>query len=243
MPIRPVSENDHLNIYRQFNFGQLVQLNMLDTRVLARHKQLDYAHYLTATGLDAARFSADLTDSNRTLLGRTQFTWLAQQLTQSQAIWNVLGQQVLMAKMLIPAEILQVLGQITSGQATVETLANVERMLVELVTLKSRYLQGDPTLTAQEKARILTVVPYNLDAWDGYAYEREALYSILGQLGKKWWCWRAILIMPGLHSCMMPSRTLSGWSWPPVRCPLRGWKNICRFRRPSCTNLNLPLIP
>ena len=185
MPIRPVSENDHLNIYRQFNFGQLVQLNMLDTRVLARHKQLDYANYLTATGLDAARFSADLTDSNRTLLGRTQFAWLAQQLTQSQAIWNVLGQQVLMAKMLIPAEILQVLGQITSGQATVETLANVERMLVELVTLKSRYLQGDPTLTAQEKARILTVVPYNLDAWDGYAYEREALYSILGQLGKK----------------------------------------------------------
>ncbi len=185
MPIRPVSENDHLNIYRQFNFGQLVQLNMLDTRVLARHKQLDYANYLTATGLDAARFSADLTDSNRTLLGRTQFTWLAQQLTQSQAIWNVLGQQVLMAKMLIPAEILQVLGQITSGQATVETLANVERMLVELVTLKSRYLQGDPTLTAQEKARILTVVPYNLDAWDGYAYEREALYSVLGQLGKK----------------------------------------------------------
>ena len=31
----------------------------------------------------------------------------------------------------------------------------------------------------------MTVVPYNLDAWDGYAYEREALYSVLGQLGKK----------------------------------------------------------
>lgn len=40
MPIRPVSEHDYLNIYRQFNFGTLVQLNMLDTRILARDRKL-----------------------------------------------------------------------------------------------------------------------------------------------------------------------------------------------------------
>ena len=40
MPIRPVSSTDHLNIYRQFNFGSLVQLTMLDTRIIARDKRL-----------------------------------------------------------------------------------------------------------------------------------------------------------------------------------------------------------
>ncbi|MBD1225051.1 alkaline phosphatase D family protein [Acinetobacter seifertii] len=39
---------DHLNIYRQFNFGSLVQLTMLDTRIIARDKQLEYADYMTA---------------------------------------------------------------------------------------------------------------------------------------------------------------------------------------------------
>ena len=56
MPIRPVAENDHLYIYRQFDFGGLVNLMMLDTRILARHKQLDYANYMTATGIDAVKF-------------------------------------------------------------------------------------------------------------------------------------------------------------------------------------------
>lgn len=56
MPIRPVAENDHLNIYRQFDFGGLVNLMMLDTRILARHKQLNYNDYMTATGIDAVKF-------------------------------------------------------------------------------------------------------------------------------------------------------------------------------------------
>lgn len=111
MPIRPVSETDHLNIYRQFNFGDLVQLNMLDTRILARNKQLQYADYLTATGLDANKFQTDLLNPTRTLLGHTQREWILKQLSQSNAVWNVLGQQVLMSKMLIPAEILAVLGR------------------------------------------------------------------------------------------------------------------------------------
>lgn len=185
MPIRPVSEKDHLNIYRKFNFGDLVQLNMLDTRILARNKQLQYADYLTATGLDVNKFQTDLLNPTRTLLGHTQREWILKQLSQSNAVWNVLGQQVLMSKMLIPAEILAVLGQITSGQATADVLLQVRQMLTELVGLKIRYLQNDPTLTKAELARILTVVPYNLDAWDGYVVEREVIYTACKQLNKK----------------------------------------------------------
>lgn len=185
MPIRPVAENDHLNIYRQFDFGSLVQLTMLDTRILARDQQLDYANYITAQGLDIQRFQADLTSPTRTLMGYTQREWLQGKLAQSTATWNVLGQQVLMAKMLIPAELLMSLSAITSGNATADTLAKMNTQITELVTLKIRLLKGDPTLTVAEKARISTVAPYNLDAWDGYYAEREILYGTLKSLKKK----------------------------------------------------------
>ncbi len=185
MPIRPVSATDHLNIYRQFDFGSLVQLTMLDTRILARDKQLDYANYMTASGLDIAKFQADLTSTTRTLMGYTQREWLQKKLAQSTATWNVLGQQVLMAKMLIPAELLLSLSAITSGNVTAETLAKMNQQIIELVTLKVRLKSGDPTLTATEKARVTTVAPYNLDAWDGYYAEREILYGTLKTLNKK----------------------------------------------------------
>lgn len=185
MPIRPVAENDHLNIYRQFDFGGLVNLMMLDTRILARHKQLDYANYMTAEGIDAAKFQADLFSDQRTLMGGVQREWLQKQLGQSKATWNVLAQQVLMAKMLIPQELLLPLAKITNGDQQPETLAQMKQKITELVTLKLRLKANDPTLTAVDKARLYAVAPYNLDAWDGYAYEREVVYGTLQQLGKK----------------------------------------------------------
>lgn len=185
MPIRPVSNTDHLNIYRQFDFGSLVQLTMLDTRIIARDKQLEYADYMTAAGLDAEKFQADLTDPKRTLMGYTQRDWLVGKLKQSTATWNVVGQQVLMSKMWIPAELLLSLGQITSGGTSPDTLAKMNAQITELVTLKLRLEQGDPTLTVQEKARVTTLVPYNLDAWDGYYAEREFVYDKLAEFNKK----------------------------------------------------------
>ncbi|MCU4347247.1 alkaline phosphatase D family protein [Acinetobacter lactucae] len=185
MPIRPVSSTDHLNIYRQFNFGSLVQLTMLDTRIIARDKQLEYKDYMTASGLDAQKFQTDLTDPKRTLMGYTQRDWLVDKLKQSTAIWNVVGQQVLMSKMWIPAELLASLGQITSGGTSSDTLAKMTAQITELVTLKLRLEQGDPTLTVQEKARVTTLVPYNLDAWDGYYAEREFVYGKLAEFNKK----------------------------------------------------------
>ena len=184
MPIRPV-DDQHVKIYRQFDFGNLVQLTMLDTRIIARDEQLDYANYLTATGLDITKFQADLTNPARTLMGFEQRDWLLGKLQQSTATWNVLGQQILMAKMFIPAELLLSLAEITSGNPSADTLAKMNMQITELVTLKVRLQNNDPTLTEQEKARVLTTAPYNLDAWDGYFTEREILYGTLAQLKKK----------------------------------------------------------
>ncbi|MDO3665653.1 alkaline phosphatase D family protein [Acinetobacter higginsii] len=184
MPIRPV-DDQHTKIYRQFDFGNLVQLTMLDTRIIARDEQLDYANYMTANGLDIAKFQTDLTNPARTLMGYTQRDWLIGKLQQSTANWNVLGQQILMTKMLVPAELLLALAEITAGNPSTDTLNKMNAQITELVKLKIRLLQGDPSLTAQEKARVLTVAPYNLDAWDGYFAEREIVYAALAQLKKK----------------------------------------------------------
>ncbi|MCM1957833.1 alkaline phosphatase D family protein [Acinetobacter modestus] len=194
MPIRPV-DNQHIKIYRQFNFGGLVNLMMLDTRIIARDEQLEYGKFINPmTGkLDAVAFQAALFNSTRTIMGETQREWLLGNkekniigvIQSSNATWDVLGQQILMTKMFVPAELLQALAEITAGNPSLDTLNKMNAQITELVKLKLRLIQGDPTLTAQDKARVLTVAPYNLDAWDGYFAEREIVYGTLAQLKKK----------------------------------------------------------
>ena len=176
MPIRPVIEGSDEAIFRTFRFGNLVDLHMLDTRIIGRDQQLDYMDYFTGEGLDAARFTADVGSQNRTLLGAEQLLWLQSSLNFSTATWQVLGQQVLMGRMNLPAELLV-------GIAT-EQFEGLPEKLAELAQLKGRALAGDPSLTQEELARINTVAPYNLDAWDGYQYEREVVLGTAKALNK-----------------------------------------------------------
>ena len=176
LPVRPASEDDELTIYRSFDFGDLVSLHMLDTRIIGRDEQLDYADYTSQSGFDAVGFTADVSSSSRSLLGQTQMNWLQTQLAVSTATWQVLGQQVLMGRMLLPAEMLTALSN--------PAAADLGTLLGELVQLNIRVEQKDPSLTSEEIARITTVIPYNLDAWDGYAYEREVIFGLARSLDK-----------------------------------------------------------
>ncbi|WP_066217869.1 alkaline phosphatase D family protein [Formosa haliotis] len=172
LPFSRLTEANNSIIYRTINIGNLIDLIMLDTRVIGRDKQLNLADYYTTTGFDALGFQSDLSDVSRTLLGEDQRQWLVNNIQSSSAKWQVLGQQVLMGQMFVPLELLTSFGQ-----------ANFVQILTELVTIKTRMLQQDPTVTPEEKSRVLTAIPYNLDAWDGYAAEREILYQALN--GKK----------------------------------------------------------
>lgn len=181
LPIR--TENGAV-IYRNFEFGNLVNLVLLDTRITGRDKQLAFGNFFGADGsFDFAGFAAALADPDRNLMGEQQLNWAAGAIAGSSATWQVLGQQVLMGKMFVPAELLIAIGAVASGNATAETFAQLVQTLTELAALKARLLQGDTTLTPEELGRINTVVPYNLDAWDGYGVEREKLFAILN--GKK----------------------------------------------------------
>lgn len=172
IPFSRMDQNNNSLIYRTIQIGSLVNLIMLDTRVIARSEQLVITDYFGQSGFDAAAFMADLTDTSRTLLGTTQLSWVVNEIAGSNAQWQVLGQQILMGRMMVPAELLLAFGQ--PGFTTI---------LTELVTIKMRMLQNDPTLTTAEIARVETKLPYNLDAWDGYPVDREMLYAQLN--GKK----------------------------------------------------------
>ncbi|WP_281647251.1 alkaline phosphatase D family protein [Parendozoicomonas sp. Alg238-R29] len=95
MPIRETGIVDQFgsqSIYRNFRFGNLMDLFMLDTRLFGRDKQ--------ARPLDARTAK----DTSRTLLGEQQEQWLHNGLSQSQrdgVRWRVLGQQVMMSQLTI----------------------------------------------------------------------------------------------------------------------------------------------
>ncbi|MFC0253054.1 alkaline phosphatase D family protein [Massilia consociata] len=168
MPIRQLDPARPDRIYRSFDFGNLLSLHMLDTRVIGRDKQLAHAAYAGADGsFNGAAFMADVSDPARQLLGQEQTAWLQGQMSRSTATWQVLGQQVLMARMLLPAPMV---------------LDATGYMAYFAIAAK---LQAGVALTAAEQQQLAaTPVPYNLDAWDGYQAARETVLNMARTLNK-----------------------------------------------------------
>lgn len=177
-------------IYRSFNFGDLLDLHMLDTRLLGRDKQLSYLDYISLRGFDSARFEADINDPNRTMLGAQQLAWLQENIANAKGQWQLLGQQVLMGAMYLP-------GSVATGQWTLAQFSQY----ANIATLAQRAQAGDPKLTSAEldilsssqdqlTPKVLSLLqlpnlPYNLDAWDGYASEREKIYQSAKEAGRQ----------------------------------------------------------
>ena len=85
MPVRWPGEGDR--VYRSFHWGDLVDLAMLDTRLIGRDRPLH--------GADRVVFA--VRDRGRSLLGGPQREWLAAELAASTARWRVIGSQVVVA--------------------------------------------------------------------------------------------------------------------------------------------------
>ncbi|MEM9102324.1 MAG: alkaline phosphatase D family protein [Pseudomonadota bacterium] len=190
MPIRVTNQGGEFSIYRSFSFGDLVDLHMLDTRIEARDKVIALTDFANAeTGVDFAGFQTALMDSNRSLLGSEQLGWLSTQMATSNAQWQVLGQQVLMGRMLLP-------GAVVTQSLSIEQFGTIAQTAI----IAQRAQNMDPTLTPEELAFLeanqvllteenlaliqLPALPYNLDAWDGFAFEREVLLNTVADLDK-----------------------------------------------------------
>ena len=95
-------------IYRRLRVGDLLDIIMLDTRIIGRDKQA------AIPAVDPSRF-----DANRSLLGDNQRQWLQLQLLEARnqgARWTFLGQQIMFGQLnLVELPQIQLLGQKVLG--------------------------------------------------------------------------------------------------------------------------------
>ena len=87
-PIRPIVAGNDTIIHRNFNFGNLFNLVMLDTRFEGRDSSLGTLIPVT---------QAYMTDTNRQMLGPVQLGWLKGQLSDASTKWKIIGSQVMIA--------------------------------------------------------------------------------------------------------------------------------------------------
>lgn len=167
MPIRdPVPGRPWAAIYRSFEFGDLATLVMLESRLLARSRQVaskgeapDPSEY--------AAMMAERARPERELLGPDQLDWVEGRLAASVRAgkpWQILGNQVVMARVAGP----DLERQMTPG-AYAATLAKLpETWRARVAALLASYRAG---------------LPFNFDDWDGYPAARARLYAAFVRAG------------------------------------------------------------
>lgn len=113
MPIRPPERvAEPTRIYREFQFGSLASLSMLDLR--------QYRDEQPADGLDPAK-----DDPSRVIMGRRQLDWLKHNLSSSDAQWKLIGNSVMITpvdfRQPLPPEVLAQLGLMTGVPFNVDS--------------------------------------------------------------------------------------------------------------------------
>ena len=188
MPIRTLDVNNLLKIYRRFDFGNIFTLHMLDTRIEGRDRQYDdYPDAKADQGI--ARYLAGITpnaagirpDASRQMMSSEQQNWLASGMSASTATWQVVGNQTIMGRMWFP-------GSVTS--AFTSNPAGVPAAISAFLTAKAtRAAAGPAALTAIQAGLLNPAVnprlPYNVDSWDGYPAQREAILQNVKAQGKR----------------------------------------------------------
>jgi alkaline phosphatase D len=207
MPIRTGASRE--KIYRGFDFGDLVSLHMLDTRLIGRDQQVSVAALVNPSTQAAA--SQALASPTRQMLGSEQLAWVQNRLATSPGRWQVLGQQVLMARMEFPASVLQALNpENTSaaaqaaGEAAINDFLTAKATPANLRTPQQAALM-DPSVNPR--------LGYNLDAWDGYPVAREILLNSAAQGALSRGC-QLVNLAGDTHNAWYSDITAAGYLQP-----------------------------
>lgn len=153
LPIRGKAPRRTPKIYRQFRFGDLVDLIMLDTRYEGRDPQPD----ISGTDGTPESINAVRENGERRMLGRRQERWLRGRLGRSRATWQALAQQVLVSPLRSP---------------DLEPLLDLEKPSMidpEVLQMNVALSKGNP--------------PLLLDTWDGYPWARRRLLADIARYG------------------------------------------------------------
>jgi alkaline phosphatase D len=164
MPIRSPDPANLLKIYRSFDFGNLLSLHMLDTRIIGREQQPD--RKIDAQGRDVAdpAFLPYAFARGRHMMGSTQQAWLDTQMDASKATWQILGNQTVMARIVLPASVLVA----NLSAAAVTAYLTAKGTPAALRTPAQNDLL-DPAKNPK--------ISYNFDSWEGYPDVREQLFA------------------------------------------------------------------
>ena len=152
-PVRGESAGGRTRIYRDYRYGDLLRLIMLDTRIYGRDPQPD----ISGTDFTRPGILEVLNDGERQMLGRRQQRWLRKRLKKRGTTWQVIGQQVLLTPLDSP---------------DLEPLLDLTRP--SLVPVES--LQQNIALSK-------TNPPVLLDTWDGYPWARRQLLKDIERYG------------------------------------------------------------
>lgn len=166
MPVRdPVGGAAPEALLRDFQWGDLVTLATLETRLMARSEQLDYETLgptlATPEGLRQFK-EVDLVNADRELLGRPQIARLTDAMkssVESNTRWRVIANQIIMAQVTAPN---------LTPLAESPAIAEIEKVFPQI-----RDFIALSTLD----------IPLNLDAWDGYPAARERFYDAMRRVG------------------------------------------------------------
>ncbi|MGQ9369539.1 alkaline phosphatase D family protein [Azospirillum sp. ST 5-10] len=168
LPIRDRADGNLLKIWRSFDFGDLARLVMVDTRLIARDRQLAAEPYIGnwTSALQGGGYPYDrLADGQtRTLLGAEQEAYVAERMTGAPQTWQILGNQVLVHY------------EAAVDIAGSPRLTDAQR--AELTGLLEQLFPGQSQTIVQLGAAGLPL-PDTSDWWIGYPTARDALYRIL----------------------------------------------------------------
>ncbi|MEM9600956.1 MAG: alkaline phosphatase D family protein, partial [Pseudomonadota bacterium] len=164
MPVRdPRPGRAREALYRSFQFGDLLTLVAVETRLTAREEPLIIEDYKDAIIADADAFKADiLNDPRRDMLGTEQQDYIVETFSQSKAngvSWRMLANQVILGRIMTPD---------FTPYVTEEATSAIEKDwpgIHDFLTL-SKY-----------------DLPFYPDSWDGYPHARERLYGALEEAG------------------------------------------------------------
>jgi phosphodiesterase/alkaline phosphatase D-like protein len=162
MPVRdPAPGGAREALFRAWNWGDLLTLVSLETRLMARSAQIEYNDIVpTLTDAEAVRKFRDETlwGADRSMLGDVQLGHIAKAMRRSAERgepWRLIANQIIMAKVTAP----NLAPHVTEADiVALEKEWDQARAFIQFSTL------GLPT---------------NLDAWDGYPAAREWFYDAL----------------------------------------------------------------
>ncbi|MEO1013835.1 MAG: alkaline phosphatase D family protein [Pseudomonadota bacterium] len=161
MPVRdPKPGRSAESLFSSYDYGDLLTLVSLETRLMARARQFEYSEVVPTLKSDAdvANFRDNiLWDASRDMMGQAQLDYMSNAFSRAanaKRPWRLVANQVIMANVIAPD---------LSEYVTEE----------DIISLEKQWNQARAFVEFSKLG-----LPVNLDAWDGYPAARERFYEM-----------------------------------------------------------------